>query len=91
MRDNTHKITNPQLQADLSRLCVGWADGFDDPIAQAQAVGWLMDFLLTELSPALSAVRVRAIRQLRVQGFTLAEIGAELGLTRARVEKIANT
>lgn len=91
MRDDTHRITNPSLQQSIQTQCLEWLAGLDDPIAQAQAVGWLMDVLQTDLGPQVSGFRVRAVRQLRVQGFTFAEIAAQLGLTRARVEKIANS
>lgn len=90
MRDITHKITNPSLQRQLNQLCTDWLDSMDDPVAKAQAAGWLLDVLQADVVPNVSAHRVRAVRQLRVQGFTLAEIAAELGLSRARVEKIAN-
>lgn len=91
MRDTTHKITNHQLQTSLNELCSTWLDGLDDPVVMAQATGWLLDVLQTDVLLSVSAYRVRAVRQLRVQGFTLAEIGAELGLSRARVDAIAKT
>ena len=89
MRDNTHKITNPTLQASLNRLCEEWLGPMDDPIMRAQAAGWLLDVLQSDVVPNVSAHRIRAVRQLRVQGFTLAELGAELGLSRARIDSIA--
>ena len=91
MRDTTHKVTNKQLQSSLNELCSTWLDGMDDPVVTAQAAGWLLDVLQTDVLISVSAYRIRAVRQLRVQGFTLAEIGAELGLSRARVDAIAKT
>ena len=91
MRDSTHKVTNEQLHSSLNELCTAWLDGMDDPIVLAQASGWLLDVLQTDVLVNVSAYRVRAVRQLRVQGFTLAEIAAELGLSRARVDAIAKT
>ena len=90
MRDNTHKVTNQTLQDSLNRLCDEWLSGMDDPILQAQAVGWLLDVMQSDVVPNVSAYRIRAVRRLRSQGFTLAEIGAELGLSRARIDRIAN-
>ena len=86
---STHSITNRKLEDQLRQLCDDWLTQFDDPFATAQAAGWLMDVLQTELGPMITAHRVRAVRQLRVDGFTLAEIAAQLGLTRARVDAIA--
>lgn len=90
MRDNTHKVTNRALQDDLRRLCDEWLTPMDDPILEAQAAGWLLDVFQTDLVPHVSSFRVRSVRRLRSQGFTLAEIGAELGLSRARIDRIAN-
>ena len=91
MRDTTHKITNDRLQNSLNKLCSTWLDEMDDPVVVAQATGWLLDVLQTDVLIGVSAYRIRAVRQLRIQGFTLAEIAAELGLSRARVDAIAKT
>lgn len=86
---STHTISNPVLEQQLQDLCNEWLTQFDDPIATAQAVGWLLDVIQTELGPMVSAHRIRAVRQLRHEGFSLAEIAAQLGLTRARIDAIA--
>jgi DNA-directed RNA polymerase specialized sigma24 family protein len=63
----------------------------DDPMLRALAMSWLLDSIQSELIPRVSAVRVAAVRQLRMEGFTLAEIAAELGLSRARIDMIAKS
>lgn len=88
---NIHSLTNPPLEKQLSSLCDEWLSQFDDPIAVAQAAGWLLDLLQTELGPSITSRRVQAVRQLRLEGFTLAEIGAQLNLTRARIDTIAKS
>jgi hypothetical protein len=85
----THAITNPKLEAQLQKVCDDWIATLEDPMLRALGVSWLLDSVQSELIPNVSAVRVAAVRQLRMEGFTLAEIGAELGLSRARIDKIA--
>jgi DNA-directed RNA polymerase sigma subunit (sigma70/sigma32) len=87
----THSVTNVKLQEQLQKVCDDWIATLDDPMLRALAMSWLLDSIQSELVPNVSAVRVAAVRQLRMQGFTLAELGAELGLSRARIDKIAKS
>ena len=85
----THTVTNMKLQAQLQQVCDDWIASMDDPMLRALAMSWLLDSIQSELIPHVSAVRVAAVRQLRMEGFTLAEIAAELSLSRARIDMIA--
>ena len=89
MRTNTHHLQNPKLAETVAATFAKFLSQFeDDPLATAQAVGWLLDMTDETLEAARDARRA-AIRRLRRDGWTLAEISAETGLTRARVHAIA--
>jgi DNA-directed RNA polymerase specialized sigma24 family protein len=77
------------LEAQLQQACDDWIGSLDDPFLRAKGISWLLDSIQTELLPNASAARVAAVRQLRLEGYTLAEIAAELGLSRARIDMIA--
>jgi hypothetical protein len=85
----THSVTNMSLEAQLQQACDDWIGSLDDPFLRAKGISWLLDSIQTELLPNASAARVAAVRQLRLEGYTLAEIAAELGLSRARIDMIA--
>ena len=85
----THSVTNMNLEAQLQQACDDWIESLDDPFLRAKGLSWLLDSIQTELLPNVSAARVAAIRQLRLEGYTLAQIAAELGLSRARIDMIA--
>ena len=85
----SHSVTNMKLQAQLQQVCDDWVASMDDPMLRALAMSWLLDSIQSELIPHVSGIRVAAVRQLRMEGFTLAEIAAELGLSRARIDMIA--
>lgn len=84
-----HSVTNMKLEAKLQQVCDEWIETLEDPMLRALAMSWLLDSIQSVLVPNVSAVRVAAVRQLRMEGFTLAEIAAELGLSRARIDMIA--
>lgn len=89
MRSNSHHLQNPKMAETVAATFAKFLGQFDgDPLATAQAVGWLLDMTDEALEPARVA-RVAAIRRLRADGWTLAEIATETGLTRARVHAIA--
>jgi hypothetical protein len=79
------------LEAQLQQACDDWIESLDDPFLRAKGLSWLLDSIQTELLPNVSAARVAAIRQLRLEGYTLAQIAAELGLSRARIDVIAKS
>lgn len=85
----THSVTNMSLEAQLQQACDDWIGSLDDPFLRAKGISWLLDSIQTELLPNASAARVAAVRQLRLEGYTLAQIAAELGLSRARIDMIA--
>ncbi len=87
----THSVTNMSLEAQLQQACDDWIESLDDPFLRAKGLSWLLDSIQTELLPNVSAARVAAIRQLRLEGYTLAQIAAELGLSRARIDVIAKS
>ena len=87
----THSVTNMNLEAQLQQACDDWIESFDDIFLRAKGLSWLLDSIQTELLPNVSAARVAAVRQLRLEGYTLAEIAAELGLSRARIDVIAKS
>ena len=87
----THSVTNMSLEAQLQQACDDWIESLDDPFLRAKGLSWLLDSIQTELLPNVSAARVAAVRQLRLEGYTLAQIAAELGLSRARIDVIAKS
>ena len=83
------EITNSKLVADTQATLVEWALGLQDPVAIAQATGYLIEEL-KNIQSELATHRSVVVRQLRAEGWSLAEIGAALNLSRARIEQIAN-
>lgn len=82
-------VTNSKLAEQSRAKLVGWVLEQTDPVAVAQAAGWMID-QLNDVRSEIAQHRTVAVRQLQAEGWSLAEIGAALGITRARVDQIAN-
>ncbi len=87
-RTPPREIRNPELVKTALDMSTDWVRSQPDPESVAIAAGWLMNEL-GQLVDALSVERVAAVRQLRTDGWSLAEIGFSLGLSRARIDQIA--
>jgi DNA-directed RNA polymerase sigma subunit (sigma70/sigma32) len=59
----------------------------EPPISRINTAAELHKQLL-DLQARVAAVKRNAVRELREQGFTFAEIGRELGITTSRVKQI---
>lgn len=89
MRNDSHTVTAPTLRDAFHRELAAALDSHKhDPAELAALVSWIVDMTETELEPALQ-LRTAAIRRLRAEGFTLAELAELTGLSRARIDQIA--
>lgn len=89
MRTHDHTTRNPQLETALRETVTRFLAQFEnDPCATAQAATWIID-LLTDLEESTAERRRAAVRRMRAEGWTLAQIGAEMGMSRSRVDQIA--
>jgi DNA-directed RNA polymerase sigma subunit (sigma70/sigma32) len=59
-----------------------------DPAERAKAAGQLLEDDVPLLQSAIREVRQGAVAELRAKGLSFAEIGAEIGVTRARAKQI---
>lgn len=66
--------------ADLARIT--------DPAERAKAAGQLLEDDVPHLQSAIREVRQAAVAELRTKGLSFAEIGAVIGVTRARAKQI---
>lgn len=82
------EIRNPKLMQTANDMSLDWVRSQPDPESVALAAGWLLAEL-SELVDKISIERVAAVRALRAEGWSLAEIGFSLGLSRARIDQIA--
>jgi DNA-directed RNA polymerase specialized sigma24 family protein len=81
-------IQNQRLAESTAQRWEAWLMKHQkDPVATAWACAYAMDEL-TMLVERVANRRTEAIRQLQAEGWSLAEIGAELGMSRARVDQI---
>jgi len=89
MRTHDHTTRNPQLETALRETVDRYLAQFEgDPCATAQAATWIVD-LLADIEQSTAERRRAAIRRMRAEGWTLAQIAAEMGMSRARVDQIA--
>jgi DNA-directed RNA polymerase specialized sigma24 family protein len=91
-REPVQNITNPDLALLVFTSCTEWVqDLHHEHGAEVCAVGagWLIG-QLEATTTALANERASAVRTLRANDWSLAEIAHALGMSRARVEQIAN-
>lgn len=89
MRTEDHAERNPQLAAALESAVSAYLGQFEnDPPTLAAAATWIID-LLADIEQSAAERRRAAVRRMRVEGWTLQQIAAELGTSRARVHRIA--
>jgi DNA-directed RNA polymerase specialized sigma24 family protein len=84
-------VTNPPLAELLLDDMVDWLDrgaSLNRPENQAAACTWLLG-VLDDLSDAVAARRSAAVRQLVADGWSYAEIGHALGVSRSRAHQLA--
>lgn len=89
MRTEDHAVRHPELEQTLRGTVARFLEQYDrDPCATAQAATWMID-LLADMEADVAERRRAAVRRMRGEGWTFAQIAAELGTTRARVHQIA--
>ncbi|ACU71830.1 hypothetical protein Caci_2921 [Catenulispora acidiphila DSM 44928] len=60
-----------------------------DPVDRAKRAAAFMETMRTEAMPQARQIRQEAVKELRAEGKSLAEIGSLLGLDRNRVQQIS--
>lgn len=80
-------LTNKRLAQRATKLYVDWVKSFTDPVQRAQAAGFV-ELQLAHTQLFIATIRQEAVQQLIAEGWSLAEIGAELEISRARVHQI---
>lgn len=82
-------ITNEQLMGRMWELVSKWLNDIpNDAVVAAQATGFVLDEM-AKLQAQLAEFRAVQVRVLRASDWSLAEIAAELGVSRARVAQIS--
>lgn len=82
-------VPSPKLDAMLDRECAR-IEGYKDPlarIAQAQAALRLLQAAQTRCAD----VKREAMVELRAQGWSLADVAHELGVSRERVRQVTSS
>jgi len=82
-------VDNDLLRENIEAMTRGWLDTLESPEATAAGCTWLLA-VLGDVSDLASARRAAAVHQLTVDGWSLSEIGAALGISRARVHQLVN-
>ncbi|MFF5265400.1 hypothetical protein ACFY4C_41510 [Actinomadura viridis] len=67
---------------------IGALRDISDPTDRAKATGAMLD-AIPALQRALRELRQSAVRELRAQGFSHAEVAQALGVSRSRAQQIA--
>ncbi len=79
-------LINPKVQAMLDEI-VQWADDQEHDILRADAAITAMK-QLQETLPLLRQIRVEALRNLYLTGWTDGDLAKELGVSRARIYQL---
>lgn len=85
-RNVPRTVAKPEYETTIDK-CVEWTKSFPDPDSRGLAAGWLNDLLLDAIVE-LGMVQRQAVREMRAEGRTCAEVGFTLGLSRQRIDQM---
>jgi DNA-directed RNA polymerase specialized sigma24 family protein len=89
MRTTPHTVTDETARATIRAALADALDTVsDEPERTICLAAWILETVEEDLEPIRTA-RAAAVRQLRAEGFTLAELAELSGLSRARIDQIA--